>query len=66
MVTEIEEHLKVTDRTDKILDPIIGYDHKIDNMGMIIEEEIVDVKIIVEMITETQEDTTLEVNNNRK
>ena len=40
------EHLTVTDR-DKILDPTIGDDHKIGNVGMIIEEEIIDVKIIV-------------------
>ena len=31
-------------------------DHKIGNMGMIVEEEIIDVKIIVEMIVEIQED----------
>ena len=50
---------------DKILDPIIGDDHKIDNMGMIIEKEVIDVKIIVEIIPETEEDKTLEVNNNK-
>ena len=60
-MTEIEvECLIVTDR-DKILDPIIGDDHKTDNMGMIIEEEITDVKTIVEMIVETEEDKTLEI-----
>ena len=50
----------MTDR-DKILDPTIGDDHKTDNMGMIIEEEITDIKIIVEMTVETEEDETLEV-----
>ena len=60
-MTEIEvEHLIVTDR-DKMLDPTIGDDHKTDNMGMIIEEEITDVKIIVEMTVETEEDKTLKV-----
>ena len=38
-----------------------GGDHKTDNVGMIIEEEITYVKIIVEMIAETEEDKTLEV-----
>ena len=45
---------------DKILDPKIGDSHKIDNMETIIEEEITDIKIIVEMIAETEEDKTLE------
>ena len=56
LVTEIEvTHLIVTDR-DKILDPIIGDNHKTDNVETIIEEEITDVKTIVEMIVETEED----------
>ena len=46
---------------DKSLDPTIGDDHKRDNKGTIIEEEITDVKIIVEMTVETEEDKTLEV-----
>ena len=48
----------VTDK-DKILDPTIGDSHKMDNVGMIIEEEIIDIKIIVEMIAETEGDKTL-------
>ena len=56
---EIEaEHLIVI---DKILDTTIGDDHKTGNMGMIIEEETTDTKIIVEMIAETEEDKILEV-----
>ena len=58
-VTETEvEHLVVT---DKVLDPTIGDDHKRDNMEMIVEEEIIDIKIIVEMIVEIEEDKILEV-----
>ena len=42
LVPETEvEHLIVT---DKILDPTIGKDHKIGNVGMIVEEETIDVK----------------------
>ena len=40
---------------DKCLDPTIGDGHEIDNMGTIIEEEIIDIKIIVEMKAETEE-----------
>ena len=47
--------------TDKILGPIKGKDHKIGNVGMIVEEEIIDVKIIVEMMVEIEEDEILEV-----
>ena len=50
----------MTDR-DKILDPTIGDDHKTDNMGMIIEGETTDMKIIVEMTVETGEDKILAV-----
>ena len=58
-LSEIEvENLIVTDK-DKILDPTIGYGHKIDNVGMIIKEEIIDIKIIIEMKAEVEEDKTL-------
>ena len=59
MVTEIEvEHFIVTDK-DKTLDPTIGVGHKIDNVKMITEEEIIDIKIMVEIIAGTEEDKTL-------
>ena len=49
------------DRQRQILDPIIGDNHKTDNMGTIIEGETTNVKIIVEMTVETEEDKILEV-----
>ena len=52
------EHLIVA---DKMLDLIIREDHKLDNVGIIVEEEIRDVKIMVEMIVEIEEDKILEV-----
>ena len=56
VVIEIEvEHLIVTDR-DKILDPTIGDSHKIDNVETITEEKVIDVKIMVEMIAETEDE----------
>ena len=59
LVTQTEvEYLIVT---DKILGLIIGGDYKIDNVGMIVEEETIDVKIKVEMIVEIEEDKILEV-----
>ena len=59
MVTEIEvEHLIVTDK-DKPLDLTIGDGHKIDNVERITEEEITEVKIMVELLVETEEDRTL-------
>ena len=61
MVTEIEVECFIVTDGDKILDPIIGDDHKTDNMRKIIEEEITDVKTIVEMIVETEEDKILEI-----
>ena len=47
--------------TDKVLDPAIEDDHKTDNVEMIVEGEIIDIKIIVEMIVEIEEDKILEV-----
>ena len=47
--------------TDKILDLITGGDHKIGNVGMIVEGETIDIKIIVEMIAEIEEGKILEV-----
>ena len=59
LVTETEvEDLIVT---DKILDLIIGEYHKIDNAGVIVEEEPIDIKIMVEMMVEIEEDKILEV-----
>ena len=50
----------MTDR-DQILNPIIEDDLKTDNAGTIIEEEITDIKVIVEMIVEMEEDKILEI-----
>ena len=54
----------MTDR-DKILDLTIRDDHKTDNVETIIEEEITDIKIIVEMIAETEGRQNFRSNNNR-
>ena len=43
----------------KILDPTIEDSCKIYNMEMTIEEEVIDIKIIAKMKTETEGDKTL-------
>ena len=51
--------------TDKILDPTIGHDHKIDNGGMVVEEEIIDVKIIIENDSRDRGRQNFRSNDNR-
>ena len=61
-MTEIEiGHIVGMDK-DKILDPIIGDSHKTDayNVEMIVGEEIIDIKIKIEMTVEIEGDKTLE------
>ena len=61
-MTEIEiDHIVGIDK-DRALDPITGNSCKTDgyNMEMIVGEEIIDIKIIIEMRVEIEGDKTLE------
>ena len=59
MATEIGvEYLMMTDK-GKILDQTRGDSHKIDNMEMTLEGEVISIKTRVEMIAETDGDKTL-------
>ena len=61
MVKEIGVQYLIVRDKDKSLDPAMRDSHKIGNVEMTIEEEVIDVKIIAEMIVETEGDKTLEV-----